>query len=334
MLNDFREHLQSNPLPSRKRQGASDKTIQGYVQDVSIFLRWWQGTCGENLSIETLGADPYLLNRKTIQDFLSWLQTSRGYAASTVLRYASSLTAFTRWLQETRILPHDPMLGLRLPVAKLSEPRGLTDSQRARFEAVFQTPWEDKTTRRKRTYPTLAGARLARDKAIAFLMLYAGPRVEEVEHLNLIDIELRPRSGVMRIRQGKGFRERNVPLPKVARDALDAWLKIRAEMPVENNALFTELRGPHYRRLSVRSMQNIISEAGQRAGLDRLDPPVTVTPHILRHTYAYMLRQAGVSLEIRAEMSGHAIQTAMRYGRPKSREKEMAAEELDKMVVG
>ena len=47
-----------------------------------------------------------------------------------------------------------------------------------------------------------------------------------------------------------------------------------------------------------------------------------------------MLRQAGVSLEVRAEMSGHAVQTAMRYGRPKTREKELAAEELDKMVAG
>jgi integrase len=76
-----------------------------------------------------------------------------------------------------------------------------------------------------------------------------------------------------------------------------------------------------------------VDTSGLRAGLDRLDPPVTVTPHILRHTYAYMLRQAGVSLEVRAEMSGHAVQTAMRCGQPRTREKELAAEELDKMVA-
>jgi integrase len=64
---------------------------------------------------------------------------------------------------------------------------------------------------------------------------------------------------------------------------------------------------------------------GQRTGLDRLDPPVTVTPHTLRHTYAYMLRKAGVSVEVRAEMSGHSIETAMKYGSPKAREKERAA---------
>lgn len=71
---------------------------------------------------------------------------------------------------------------------------------------------------------------------------------------------------------------------------------------------------------------------GERAGLGRLDPLVKVTPHVLRHTYAYMLRQAGVSTEVRAEMSGHSIETAMKYGRPKAREKERAAEALDDMV--
>ncbi len=77
----------------------------------------------------------------------------------------------------------------------------------------------------------------------------------------------------------------------------------------------------------------MVTEAGKRAGLDRLDPPLQVTPHLLRHTYAYMLRQAGVSTEVRAEMSGHSIETAMRYGRPKTREKERDAEALDEMVT-
>ncbi len=80
-------------------------------------------------------------------------------------------------------------------------------------------------------------------------------------------------------------------------------------------------------------MQSMVTEAGKRAGLDRLDPLVVVTPHVLRHTYAYMLRQAGVSTEIRAEMSGHSIQTAMKYGKPKAREKERAAEALEQMTT-
>jgi len=332
LLEDFRRHLADNPLPSRHTTGASAKTIDDYVQDLSIFLRWWQGTFGEGLTIEALRQDPYRLNRKTLQDFLSWLQTTQGYQASTVIRYAASLRALCTFFQRTGVIEHDPTSGLRLPVRKIQEPKGLDDAQRARFEAVFQTPWQDKVTKRKRTWETQAEVRLVRDKAIAFLMLYAGPRVEEVEHLTIDDVELRPRSGLMHIRQGKGFKERDVQLPKPAREPLAAWLQERQKLDIPQNALFVELRGDH-RPLSKRSMQAMITEAGQRAGLDRLDPPIIVTPHLLRHTYAFMLRQAGVSTEIRAEMSGHSIQTAMKYGRPKAREKERAAEALDVMVA-
>jgi hypothetical protein len=44
-----------------------------------------------------------------------------------------------------------------------------------------------------------------------------------------------------------------------------------------------------------------------------------------------MLRKAGVSIEVRAELSGHSIQTAMKYGSPKAREKEKAVEALEEM---
>ena len=328
LLDDFRLHLTEHPLPSRRTTGASAKTINDYVQDLRLFLRWWEGTFGDPLTLELLKRDPYQVNRKSLQDFLSWLQVAQRYQAATVIRYAASLRAFCVFLQQTETIQHDPTVGLRLPVRKVQEPKGLDDAQRARFEAVFQSPWEDKVTQRKRTWETQAGLRLVRDKAIAFLMLYAGPRVEEVERLALGDVELRPHSGVLHIRQGKGFQERDVPLPKPARESLFAWLELRKSLGVSHEALFVELRSGH-RPLSRRSMQNMVAEAGQRAGLDRLDPPLAVTPHLLRHTYAYMLRQAGVSVEVRAEMSGHSIQTAMRYGRPKVREKERAAQALD-----
>ncbi len=47
----------------------------------------------------------------------------------------------------------------------------------------------------------------------------------------------------------------------------------------------------------------------------------------------HTLHLAGVRTEVRAEMSSHSIETAMRYGRPKTREKELAAEALDEMVA-
>jgi integrase len=159
-------------------------------------------------------------------------------------------------------------------------------------------------------------------------MLYAGPRVEETYLLDIDDVEIYPRSGVMRIRKGKTAKERDVDLPKPARNALAEWFKIRAELPIKHNALFVDLHGK-YERLSVRSMQTMIADAGQQSGLGRLNPPISVTPHILRHTWLYMLRRAGISAEIRATLAGHSLETTMRYGAPKRDEIKRAMEALD-----
>ena len=333
LLLDFRTHMQSSPLPTRHNLGVADKTISGYMNDLSIFLRWWKQVHAAELDVEHLKNNPFLLNKKKLQDFLTWLETERKYTASTILRHAASLRSFSGYLLAIEAIQHDPTLGLRLPIKKQSDPKGLDDDQRAQFEFVFLSPWLDKVTKRKRSRETLSPKRLARDKAIAFLMLYAGPRVEETYALNLGDIEIYPRSGMLHIRKGKNAKERDVPLPKPAREALTEWLKVRSEYSINHDALFVELRRGTFNRLSMRSMQTMVVEAGQRAGLDRIEPPVAVTPHILRHTYLYMLRKVGVSAEVRAEMAGHSLETTMKYGSPKLEEKQRAAELLDEAVT-
>lgn len=331
ILQAFQDHLDTNPLPSRQSEGASDKTVKGYVNDMTDFIQWWKQTEGEELSIEYLRKDPFSLNKKVIQDYINQLE--KKVAIATVLHKVSALRAFVKFMQAAKAIEHEPMHGLRLPRKAEPEPRGLDDKQRARFEAVFQKPWLDTIPKRKRVKDVEervlqdAENRLIRDRAIVFLMMYAGPRVEEVFQLNVGDIELKEKSGRVHIRKGKGLRERytNIPLP--ARKALQTWLEQRKAIGLGNDKtapLFVTLRGQTGERFSIRSMQNMISEAGQRA---RIKEPVT--PHILRHTCAFMLRQAGVGIETRAKMLGHSIETASKYGSPGESEIEKAASLLD-----
>jgi len=78
------------------------------------------------------------------------------------------------------------MSGMRLPTKAEPEPRGLSDKERSRFEAVFQQPWLDRVTKRKRSEDIgknileEAVNRLTRDRAIVFLILYAGFAREKV----------------------------------------------------------------------------------------------------------------------------------------------------------
>lgn len=75
-------------------------------------------------------------------------------------------------------------------------------------------------------------------------------------------------------------------------------------------------------------MKNMITECGKRAQIKE-----PVTPHILHHTCALMLRQAGIDIETRAKMLGHSIETASRYGAPGESEIEKAASLLDHAEV-
>ena len=331
ILASFEEFMNDHPLPSRTREGASEKTIKGYVHDVNDFLQWWKQTEGEALTFEYLRKDPFVLNKKIIQDYVNHLE--RSVAIATLLRKVSSLRAFVKFLQSSKAIRHEPMYGLRLPRKADPEPRGLNDTQRARFEAVFQSPWINKTTKRPRNKEVeenvtrTAIHHLIRDKAIAYLIMYAGPRVEEVFNLNVGDIELKKKSGWLHIRKGKGFKERRTAIPLPARKELEAWLKLYKEFRPDSGKdvpLFIRLRGEPGARLSIRAIQNMIVEAGRKAQIKE-----PITPHILRHTCAFMLRQAGVDIETRAKMLGQSIETASKYGAPGESEIEKAASLLD-----
>ncbi len=331
ILQSFKNYMNSAPLPSRVRQGAAENTVRGYVRDIEDFLRWWKQTEGTDLTIEGLRKDPFSFNKKVIQDYINQLE--KRVAVATVLHKVSALRAFAKFLQASKAIEHDPMLGLRLPRKAEGEPRGLDDRQRARFEAVFQQPWLDRAPKRKRTAEVDGRVRenaehqLVRDRAIAFLMMYAGPRVEEVYQLDVADIELREKSGTLHIHKGKGWKERKTAIPLPARKRLAEWLEVRKKIGLEDNPdapLFVTLRGEIGNRLSIRAIQNMIAEAGRRAGIKE-----PVTPHVLRHTCAYMLRRAGVDIETRAKMLGHTIETARKYGEPGESEIEKAASRLD-----
>ena len=158
--------------------------------------------------------------------------------------------------------------------------------------------------------------------------MYAGPRVDETCNLNVGDIILKEKSGSLHIRQGKGLRERRTAVPLPARKALQEWLDMRDELGIGNDkeqALFVRLRGKHSGRLSVRAVQDMVSDAANHAGIEE----GAVTPHVLRHTCAFMLRTAGVDIETRAKMLGHSVKTASKYGAHGNNEIEKAAALLD-----
>ncbi len=144
-----------------------------------------------------------------------------------------------------------------------------------------------------------------RDEALLNLLLYTGLRVGEAAALRLDDLVLNGKAAKVTVRSGKGLRYREVPLHKDARQALAAYMQVRPAD--QGDHLFLGQRGP----LGSRGIQMQLAALGQAAG-------VTVTPHMLRHTFATrLLRESGADLVTVAALLGHAsIATTQIYTRP------------------
>lgn len=140
----------------------------------------------------------------------------------------------------------------------------------------------------------------------------AGLRVSEVVALQDEDISISERKGQVVIRQGKGLKERTIPLNRQARQALQKYLDSRPPQP--NPHLFVTRSG---KQLTNRDMQRLVAQAGQRAGLSH-----QVTPHVLRHSFATRaLRQGKLDLATLSHILGHAnLATTARYLHPNQNE--------------
>jgi integrase/recombinase XerD len=141
-------------------------------------------------------------------------------------------------------------------------------------------------------------------RAIAMVLYGAGLRIEEALALEVSDID--GARGVLRVRHGKGNRAREVRLSPT----LYQWLR----------RYWDRQRPPHpYLFASRRTGRPPIQDAVRRAlalAAEQAGITKTVTPHVLRHSYATHLLDAGTDVRIIQALLGHrSLQTTMRYTR-------------------
>jgi site-specific recombinase XerD len=199
-------------------------------------------------------------------------------------------------------------LGLDQPRVKREElpqqsPRSLkSEEQKAFLRAVERTP-------------------SVRDQAIARLLFYTGVRLGECAALNVDDVRVSARKGLVIVRSGKGDTYREVPLNADVRETLRTWLKERARRfpQISEFALFLNLKG---RRLSTRAIDLVLRQLGAEAKLE-------LSAHVLRHTCLTNLVRRGNDLVLVAEVAGHKrLETTRRYSLPSLEDRESAMEGL------
>jgi len=157
-----------------------------------------------------------------------------------------------------------------------------------------------------------------RNLAIIQVLRYTGIRVGELTALTLEDLVLSDRAGQLTVRAGKGGKFREVPLNAEARRALRDYLGVRPM--VEAPLLFMGQRGA----LTSSAVRKIVEKCGRRAGIE------DVTPHVLRHSCARALLDAGVDLVAVAALLGHEdLKTTAIYTKPSVQDLERAVGRLE-----
>ncbi len=147
-----------------------------------------------------------------------------------------------------------------------------------------------------------------RNRAMLAVMLGAGLRVSEVCHLRGTDVD--PQRGEVRVNQGKGGKDRVVPVNAETRGWLAAWAEKRKALGLNGrDPFFVGLReGPtgrgdreHGQGLGVRYVQTLVARLAEAAGIEK-----QVTPHTLRHTYATRRLNEGFHLREVQTLLGHS----------------------------
>lgn len=160
-------------------------------------------------------------------------------------------------------------------------------------------------------------------RAIAFVLYSGGLRVSEAASLKVKDID--SGRGQIHIRQGKGRKDRYVMLSPVVLGVLREY--VRVEQP--HDWLFPAAHRRD-RHITPRAIQKQVKEAAVRAGIKK-----RVTPHMLRHSFATHLLEAGTDLRYIQELLGHTkISTTVLYTHVARREARKIQSPIDRLFDG
>ena len=243
------------------------RTREAYLRDVGVL----KALAGE----AALTALPAAMLRR----FLAALH-ARGLSGRSLARMLSGWRAFYRFaLERDPALKDDPCAGLKAPKSARRLPAVLSPDEAVRLVTI---EGDDPLA--------------IRDRALFELAYSSGLRLSELSGLDVASIDLA--TGEVRV-WGKGSKERIVPVGEPAREAIRAWLKVRAGLPVRDaDAMFLSRSG---RRIAPRAIQRRLADWAIKRGLGR-----HVHPHMLRHSFASHVLQSSSDLRAVQEMLGHA----------------------------
>jgi len=213
---------------------------------------------------------------------------SRGLSRSTIRVRMRSVRVFANFLEREGLVDASPMRGVEIPRVPQSLPQILSTEEIQKLLRSAKT---------RTWYGT-------RNHALLATFLDTGLRLSELINLDSIDVDLR--SLTIRVRNGKGTKDRQAYVGRTLARSLRRWAEIRP-YGGSCDAYFSTRDG---RRLDKRNVARIIERIADRAGLAYR----RIHPHLLRHTFAtHFIKNGGDPFSLQRLLGHSDIKTTMIY---------------------
>jgi integrase/recombinase XerC len=269
--------IQSLALYKQTLEGSnySPQSIKAYLGDVEQFVAW----------LQTRRVDwdiPYRIQRIDIVEFINHLGTKKA-SAVTRKRKLAAIRGFLKFLKENEIIYGNPADTIEGPIREERDPAILLKTE---YKALLQVAGDN-----------------PRDFAIVMLFLQSGLRVSELVNLKIQDVDFASRE--ITVRQGKGRKDRVVPLVKQAAAALKVYLAVRDGLP-EYDEVFLARNGTS---MDQRTVRYRIHKYYKEAGIKK-----KASVHTLRHTFSTHQIHNGLKINELKEVLGHRrMETTYKY---------------------
>ena len=248
----------------------AQNTLESYKRDLSLYMN----------NCKNVG-DITDISEKMVQNFVNEYRTDR--AESSVSRMIASIRGFHRFLVLENATSINPAQYISTGSKSLRLPKTLS------VEEVFEVIESISST----------DANASRNKLIFEFLYGTGARISELVNTDLDDIDIE--SNIVKIRFGKGSKQRIIPLGKQLKIAINNYLtrerNALASSKKSCNSLLLNSRGA---RLSRQSIWEVINKIALQNNLAEL------TPHTLRHAFATHLLEGGADVRVVQELLGHS----------------------------
>ena len=273
---------------SCQTEGLSPKTTEWYISFLLRFLRF----------LEQSGLPTRLdrLNKNHIRQFILHLQqeartphTNKPLSGATVQGYVRALKAFFAWAEREEYTPTNLMA--RIPIPK-AETKVITTFNKEQIQSLFNLCLS-------------SNGNSTRNTVILLLLFDCGLRVSELVGIEMDDINLE--EGIIKVRKGKGSKERYVPVGNVAQRFLWKYINTSRPKPIVPH-ITSLLLNDKGLPLTRNGVQQILRRYGKKAGITG----TRCSPHTCRHTFAKNYLMNGGDIFSLQRILGHSSLASVR----------------------